>query len=83
MIRPKNLLDYAEWIGTITGVLGALIIASNIGFVGYAYIVFWFSAFCYMFFAWKLKRWPLFFMNCVFLMINFWGIWRWLLQPII
>ena len=83
MFRPKNIVDWLEWFGTLTGIMGALIISSNIGYIGQAYIIFGFSAVCYLVFAWTFKRWPLFIMNCVFMVINFWGIWRWLIQPMI
>lgn len=78
MFLPKNRVDIAEWFGVITGILGAVIISSNIGYVEIGYIIFSFSAVSMMYFARKLNRWPLFTMNVIFLAINFWGIWRWL-----
>lgn len=81
MFRPKNLVDWFEWIGTITGLTGAAIISSNIGYVGWGYVIFWLSSLCFMYFSYKLERWPLFIMNTTFLVINTWGIWRWLIEP--
>ena len=80
---PKTLVDICQWAGTITGVVGAGMIASNIGVVGWGYILFAISAVCYMYFSWQLKYFPLFAMNAVFMAINLWGIWRWLIQPLI
>jgi len=82
MFLPKTLVDISEWIGVITGIVGAIIISSNIGLVGWGYVVFWISSITFMYFSWRLKRWPLFTMNLIFLCINTWGIWRWLLVPI-
>ncbi len=82
MFWPKNLVDVTEWIGVITGLLGAFIISSNIGYVGWGYLIFLISSLAMMYFAWKLDRWPLFAMNTIFLAINAWGIWRWLLMPL-
>lgn len=80
--RPKNWVDYTEWISTLTGLTGALLISSNIGFVGWGYVVFFISSTSFLYFAWKLERWPLFMMNFIFSIINLWGIWRWLLLPL-
>ena len=83
MFKPKNIVDWLEWFGMLTGIGGAAIISSNIGYVGQGYIIFGFSAACYLVFAWKFRRWPLFIMNSVFMVINFWGVWRWLIEPMI
>lgn len=83
MFKPKTLADWCEWIGTITGILGAALISSNIGYIGWAYVVFCFSSFSFMYFSYKLERWPFFIMNVIFLVINIWGIWRWLIGPMV
>lgn len=80
---PKTWLDAAELFGSVFGVMGAVVISSNIGLVGQGYLVFLISSVLYMFFAWKIGRWPLFAMNAVFCIINLWGIWRWLVEPMI
>lgn len=81
-VWPRTSLDYIEWFGTITGLIGAVIIASNFAFagsVGVGYCVFLLSSISYMYVAYILKRWGLFTMNVAFTIINFWGIYNWLI----
>ena len=78
---PKNLVDGTEWFGTITGLSGALVVSSNIGYVGFGYLVFLFSALSILYVGWKLERWGLFTMSIGYSLINLWGIWRWLVEP--
>ncbi len=80
---PKNLLDSLEWFGTVTGIGGALVISSNIGHIGPAYIVFLISALSIWYVSWKLERWGLVTMSIGYSLINIWGIWRWLIEPMI
>lgn len=79
MFLPKTGMDWVEWLGAISGIGGAVIIALNIGIVGYGYLVFSVSTICYLYVGWKLKRMPLLIMNIIFAGINILGIWRWLL----
>jgi len=81
-LRPKNHIDYLEWFGTITGLAGAILISSNIGYVGEGYVLFIASAFSILYVAWKLERWGLFTMSLGYAIINAWGIWRWLILPL-
>lgn len=80
---PKTFVDYMEWFGTVTGLLGAVVISSNIGYIGQAYISFLISAIAILYVAWKLERWGLFTMSLGYAIINAWGIWRWLILPLI
>ncbi len=80
---PKTLVDYLEWFGTITGLAGAMLISSNVGYVGQGYILFIASALSILYVAWELERWGLFTMSLGYAIINAWGIWRWLVLPLI
>lgn len=80
---PNTLVDYIEWFGTVTGLIGAIVISSNIGYIGQAYISFIISAIAILYVAWKLERWGLFTMSLGYAIINAWGIWRWLILPLI
>lgn len=78
---PTNLIDSMEWFGTVTGLGGALVVSSNMGYVGVGYIVFLLSALSILYVGWKLERWGLFTMSIGYSLINLWGIWRWLVEP--
>ena len=80
---PDNLIDGLEWVGTITGIGAALVVSSNMGYIGIGYTVFLISAVCILYVALKLERWGLFTMSIGYILINLWGIWRWLLEPMI
>ena len=80
---PKTSIDYMEWLGTITGLGGAIVVSSNVGYVGIGYIVFLLSSVFILYVALKLSRWGLFTMSIGYILINFWGIWRWLIEPIL
>lgn len=80
---PNTALDYIEWIGTITGLMGALIVSSNMGYVGVGYIIFLISALCVLYVGVVLRRWGIFTMSLGYSLINLWGIWRWLIWPLI
>ncbi|KKN00256.1 hypothetical protein LCGC14_1139470 [marine sediment metagenome] len=80
---PETHVDYLEWLGTITGLAGALIISSNIGYVGEGYMLFIVSALSILYVALKLERWGLFTMSLGYAIINAWGVWRWLILPLI
>lgn len=82
MLWPNTLVDYMEWLGTVTGLAGAALISSNIDLVGEGYILFIISAVAIMYVAWVLKRWGLFTMSLGYAIINAWGIWRWLILPL-
>lgn len=79
---PKTRLEWADWVGAITGIIGASLIASNIGMQGLAFCVFTFSVLCFIYVA-KIKDIKgMLVMNMIFLVINIWGIWRWIFAPV-
>ena len=80
---PKTLIDYTEWFSTVTGLAGAIIVSSNIGITGWGYIIFIASAISLAWVSWYLKRWGIFTMSVGYTLINAWGIWRWLILPLL
>lgn len=78
IFRPRaSFLRAAKWIGTLTGVAGALIIALNLGVV-----VFWFALFLVWSVLWSAAGWiqrepRLVVLQGTFTIINVVGIWRW------
>lgn len=80
---PRTRLEWADWIGTATGVPAALILASNIGFQGLAFCIFIVSVLCFIYVAMVKKIQGMLIMNVIFLLINIWGVWRWILAPLL
>lgn len=80
--RQRITLNIIEWASTFTSFAGAALISSNISISGYAYIIFMVSSICGCYVGFVLRRWGIFTMNMGFNVINAWGIWRWLIMPI-
>lgn len=81
MFRIRTFLDCVEWLGTISGVTAAIIIASNLTFtgsVGFGFCIYLISSISFTYVGYRLKRWGLMAMNVVFICINIWGIYNWL-----
>lgn len=78
---PKTKVDWFDEIGALTGIIGAFLISSNIGMEGAAYIIFLMSVMCFIYVGHAKGLNGIRRMNIVFLFINLWGIWRWLIQP--
>ena len=78
---PKTKTDWVDEIGSWTGVIAALLIASNIGAQGIAFCIFLMSCCCYIYIA-RIKHLPAMMrMNEIFFFINVFGIWRWIIAP--
>ena len=78
---PKTKIEWADEIGSWTGVIAAFFISSNIGAEGIAFCIFLISVGCYIYVA-RIKKLPgMKRMNVIFFFINLWGVWRWLIQP--
>ncbi len=77
--RFKGLIS-AKWLGTVAGIVGALLVALNVGgtIVGIGFICFAISAVAWVVAGWRMGEPSLVAMHGVFLAINLLGIWRWL-----
>ena len=69
---------WLKWIGTATGILGALWIASNIPTSGWGYVLFTLSSICWTLAGGRMRELSLVLLHSVFLVINL-GIYRWLI----
>jgi len=78
---PKTRLDWADVLGAGFGVIGATLIASNIGMEGLAFIVFIVSVLCFIYVGCVKDLQGVTWMNVIFLFINLLGMWRWIIQP--
>lgn len=66
-----------DWFGAITGIIGAIIVASNLGITWFGYVAFLMSSVTYSYFGWKVKRNGILTMNLFFIIINVIGLIRW------
>jgi hypothetical protein len=78
MWKPNNIYDWYEILGTIICLVAAILLSSNVNQEGLAYALFFVGTafFCILFY--HLKRSYLLILNILYLLINSWGIWRWL-----
>lgn len=72
--KPKKLRISLTWIGTITQIIGAYLVASTIFFTGY--IFFAIGACCWLIYAKRTDNYALMFLECVFLSTNILGLYN-------
>jgi hypothetical protein len=77
--RGENWVQPVKWVGTATGVVGALLIALNIGAVGVGFVFFAISSALWALAGWVHRENSLIVLLVVFLVIDLVGIWNWLL----
>lgn len=70
-----------EWSGSILGVSGALLLALNLRFSGWGWVMFLVSNICWIAFALERELSGLLFMQSVFMSTSLIGCWKWLLAP--
>lgn len=75
----KAFLTTLKWIGTVTGIMGAILMAANLPESKYAFLLYFTSSFLWTVSGVLMKDKPLLVMNFVFLTINIFGIYSWLL----
>lgn len=68
-----------KWIGTITGVTGALILALNIPISGWGWVLFGISSAIWTMAALKTRDHSLAVLQAVFFVVDVIGGWRWLI----
>lgn len=77
----KTKIDWIDEIGSWSGVIAALLIASHIGAAGISFFIFLLSCSCYIYIAHVKNLSGMKRMNVIFFFVNSWGIWRWVIQP--
>ncbi|MBI4968217.1 MAG: hypothetical protein HZC25_08885 [Rhodospirillales bacterium] len=75
--RYANYFLVAKWIGTASGVAGALIIALNLGVVAYGFMLFLVSSVLWAIVGWVQREAALVVLQGAFTLINVLGIVRW------
>ena len=68
-----------QWIGSVTGMIGALLLAMNIKYSAFGWVFFTLSNFAWIAFALKSRVKSLLLMQLVFLMTSLLGMSRWLI----
>jgi len=69
-----------KWIGTVSFLLAALLLSSNIEESRYGFLVFLYGHIVLSFYFWfKNKDLPMFTQNFFFIGVDLWGIYRWFL----
>lgn len=69
---------YMEWMGCITGAIGALILATNTRISGWGFVVFLVSNACWIGFGWLEARPSIVYMQIVMTATSLLGVHRWL-----
>lgn len=67
-----------EWIGSILGLIGAALLATNSSISGYGFVAFLLSNFCWAYFGYKTRAFGLLTMQAGFTLTSVVGIVRWL-----
>lgn len=73
-----TVIRIAKWLGTATGVAGAVIIAANLGIVAYGFVLFLVSSVLWSAVSWVQREASLLVLQATFTVINVIGIYRWL-----
>ena len=71
-----KLKNRSDFIGSVFGIVGAVLVALNIGINALGYLLFLVSSIAWVIFAIKTKNKHLFYMNVVFSAINTIGLLR-------
>ena len=72
-----SLLTPAKWIGTATGIAGAVLIALNLGVVAYGFGLFLASSLLWAWVGWMHRETSLVVLQSAFTIINVVGLLRW------
>ncbi len=70
-------LRTVKWLGTATGIAGALIIAMNLGLVVAGFVLFLVSSILWSVVSWVQRETSLLVLQVTFTVINVLGIYRW------
>nr|CRH04937.1 conserved protein of unknown function [Candidatus Magnetococcus massalia] len=70
-------LDLYKWVGTITGISAALLMALNIPISRYAFFLYLTSSISWGIASIQMRDKPLLYLQIAFLLVNVVGIYRW------
>jgi hypothetical protein len=75
----RDLMTAIKWFGTVTGVVGAVILALNIPISGWGWVLFAVSAAAWTTAGLVMREYSLAILQGAFLLVDLLGIWRWLI----
>ncbi|MGZ8151598.1 MAG: hypothetical protein ACXW1W_00410 [Methylococcaceae bacterium] len=73
------MLSVIGWFGSLTGLLGSLLLALNNELSGWGFVVFLVSNAAWLFYGVQTKTWSMVAMQIGFTATSLLGIWRWML----
>jgi hypothetical protein len=79
-LKDSKLFTIIKWVASITGFIGAMLIALNIPESKYAFMIFFVSSSMWIYSAHIMKEYSLIFLNVGFLTVDIIGIYRWIIM---
>lgn len=77
----EQFIFLASWVGSLSGPMGAVLLAANIQASKYGYILFTLSSVLMCVAAYSKGDNPVLVQNVLFTLINGFGLYRWVLLP--
>ena len=71
-------LTAIKWIGTGTGIIGAVLVAANVGMVGWGFVIWAVSSASWVVAGYVMREPSLVLLQGVFFVVDLVGIWRWM-----
>ncbi len=75
------MTEALKTIGVACGIAGALIVALNLSWSGWGFVVFLVSSLSLLWAAARMREWKLELLFVAYTIVNVIGIWRWLFLP--
>ncbi len=72
-----------EWLGSLSAIVGAVLLARNDQYSAFGYLFFLVSSFFLVVYCVKVKATGLFWMQMVFVAVNAFGVYRWFFHPLL
>jgi uncharacterized protein with PQ loop repeat len=66
-------------LGTVLGVIAAILLALNISISPYSFILFGISSILWFVYAYRIKEYSLMWMNIVYFIIDLFAVYRWIM----
>jgi len=77
--RDHPLTRVLKWTGTVAGIVGAVMVALNIGISGYGFLLFLYSSITWTVAGVLIAEPSMVLLQGAFVVINILGIYRWLI----
>lgn len=78
MEKSQKSHKVIEWIGSVLGLIGAILLATNSAVSGYGFVAFLASNVCWIYFGYKTRAHGLLTMQAGFTVTSLVGVWQWL-----